>query len=118
MCRNIVRGANVVTRNRSKRPSRGNHGIAEEEGEDAGDAAIVDRPRRMNAKYSLSVKEPSTTRQAAVLLNVLLSLSSPINIASRRSRTVERTIEMVMRIDGRPCLGPRTPIATDGGDAG
>ncbi len=113
MCRNIVRGANVDARNRSRRPSGGKHGIAEEEGEDAGVAAIPARPSRRNAKWSMSVKKPSTTRQAAVLLVILLSLNALISIISRRSRSVERTIEMVIRIKGRPCLGPRTPMATD-----
>ncbi len=58
------------------------------------------------------MKEPSTTRRAAVLLDALLSLSAPINKTSCRSRTVEWTIEKVMQIDGRPCLGSHTPIAT------
>ncbi len=118
VCRNIVRGANVDSCNWSKRPSGGENGIAEQEAGDAGVAAIPARPRRKTTTCSLSVKEPSTTRQAAVLLVVLLSLSTPISIVSRRSRSVERTIEMMMQIEGCPCLGARTPKATDGDDAG
>ncbi len=110
--RNIVRGANVVTRDGSDRPSRGDHGIADVDGGDADGAAIAGRPMRVTTKRNTPLKEPSTW-QAAVLLKTLLSLSTHINIFSRRSRSVERTIAMVMGIDGRPCLGSRTPIAMD-----
>ncbi len=48
--RNIVRGANVVTHNGSERPTGGEHGNAEGDGEVAEGAAKLERPRRLTTK--------------------------------------------------------------------
>ncbi len=110
--RDIAREFNAATHNRSDRPSRGEQGIAGEDDEAADGAAENGRPTRRTTKRKSTLKEPSTL-VASVLLGNLLSHSTHTNTASRRSRSVEGTIEMVMRISGRPCQGPHTPSAMD-----
>ncbi len=111
--RNTVRGARVVTRSGSCRPSGVEVHVAGVEGEGAGVDAVARRPTRKSAKSSETVREPSATREPAALLRNLRSRSSLLSMFSINSRRVDGTIEMVMPHSWCLRLGAHTPMASD-----